>query len=296
MKINAYVDGVNHGDGYINASIRDINGVIYNVKYDNKELLQPGFIYHFELEEINMEKKHYKLISCDEPFNYLNIDELEVVLKHFYKPAPKSIEELEKVIENYLERIKDKDIYNITKSIYLDNKKAFYLFPAATKFHHAYIGGLAYHTYGMLELSKSFISRYNCLNTDLIYSGVILHDMAKVYEFNRAYNTEYSVDGILIGHLVLGALMIDEKAKSLNIDSEAVLLLKHIVLSHHGQYQFGSPKKPLIAEALVVSFLDNIDSKMTVVEEELEETKIGEFTSTINVLEKSKLYKHKLSK
>lgn len=295
MKLIAYIDGFNQGEDFLNAAVRDINDVIYNIKFEDKTILQINNIYMLELEPIEDGKRHYNLISADEPFNYLSLEELENHLKHFYKACPKSIDDIKNSIEEYLEKIENKDIYNITKTLYERNKKAFYVFPAASKFHHAYIGGLAYHTNGMLELSKSILERYKSVNADLVYAGIILHDMAKVYEFNRAYNTEYSLEGTLVGHLVMGSIMIENVANELKIDSEAVLLLKHIVLSHHGQYQFGSPKKPLIAEALVVSFLDNIDSKMTVVEEELNETKVGEFTSTINVIEKSKLYKHKLS-
>lgn len=293
MEIIGYVDSVNQGDGFLNISVRDKENQVYNIKLESLDDIQMASLYVFDVSKIEKgEKVYYHLNSYTDACIKLELNELEENLKYFYKSAPISIIDVKKEIELYIDKIVNEDIKAITKYIYNDNEKMFYLYPAATKFHHAYIGGLAYHTQSMLELSKSIIDRYSFLSTDLIYAGVILHDICKVVEFNKVYNAEYSVKGQLIGHIVLGAMAVENAAKYLKINSEVVMLLEHIILSHHGQLLYGSPKKPMIAEALVVSFLDNMDSKLTVLDEELHNTKVGDMTTNIGVLDKTKFYKH----
>lgn len=187
--------------------------------------------------------------------------------------------------------IKNKILFQITSNLYKKNKNKFLITPAAFKMHHVYYGGLGYHTLSMLEMSEVFLKKYSYLNADLIYSGIILHDMAKVSEFNfeeKVYNKE----GILLGHLILGVNSIHEEALCLGVqDSEEILLLKHLLISHHGLLEYGSAKKPQISEALLLWFLDDIDSKMNTLGEKLEEIKKGTFTEPLNVLSKKCFYK-----
>ena len=163
--------------------------------------------------------------------------------------------------------------------------------PAATKFHHAYLGGLAYHTYQMLRLAKGYIEVYPYLNKDLLNASIIIHDIAKIKEITGV-DGEYTTEGLLLGHLVLGVLDIHEAALKLNLmNQEEVLLLKHMMIAHHGQLNFGSPKKPQTAEALVLWLIDMSDAKLTVLGEVLDQTQEQTFTTNIPVLDKQRFYK-----
>ncbi len=168
------------------------------------------------------------------------------------------------------------------------------IYPAGARMHHAYLGGLMYHTVTMLELADKYLDIYKSLNSDYVYSGIILHDLMKVDEFKNPVVTDYSLEGQLLGHIVMGSILVDRKAIELKYqDKEEVLILKHLIISHHGQVAFGSPKKPMTQEALLISSLDAIDSKLRVLEEELINTEEGSFTNNIQVLERSKFYKTK---
>lgn len=114
--------------------------------------------------------------------------------------------------------------------------------PAATKFHHAYVGGLSYHTFTMLKLIDPFLAVYSYLNKDLLYAATLLHDMSKISEISGV-DGEYTKEGLLIGHLVMQTIDVDQVAKQLGYEElEEVLILKHMILSHHGQLHYGSPK------------------------------------------------------
>ncbi len=196
-------------------------------------------------------------------------------------------------IEKYLNKIDSKILKDITADIYEENKEKFYVHPAATKFHHAYIGGLSYHTLTMLKIAESFLNIYPYLNKDLLFAGTILHDMSKINEISGV-DGDYTTEGLLLGHLVMQTVDIDRVARKFGYeDTEEVLLLKHMVISHHGLLNFGSPKKPQIGEALLLWFIDTMDSKFTVLGEVLEQTPEGEFTTSISVLDKMRFYKPK---
>ncbi len=220
----------------------------------------------------------------------------EELLKFFYHYAPIEMEVIKKEIEDKLASIQNKVLKGITETIYNRYKEDFYLYPAATKFHHAYISGLAYHTHSMLKLAEGFFIVYPFLSVDLVNAGIILHDICKIFEFDSYEGSEYTIKGKLIGHITMGASLIDEVARELGyIDEEETMLLQHIIISHHYYGNFGSPRKPNIAEALIIHFIDNIDSKTTVLGEELNLVEVGHLTNSIGVLERERYYKHKLT-
>jgi 3'-5' exoribonuclease len=263
------------------------------LEFEQMELISMGKVYQFEAvavvkleDELVLKTIHIKNIE-----DALHEDELTKVLDHFYVYAPLPMKDIKKGIESFLNRIESKILKEITSKIYKEHQKSFYMHPAATKFHHAYVGGLSYHTLTMLKLIDPFIEIYPYLNRDLLYAGTILHDMSKIDEISGV-DGEYTKEGLLIGHLVMQTSMIDLMAHKLNYENEEeVLLLKHMILSHHGQFNFGSPKKPQIGEALLLWFIDTIDSKFTVLGETLNETQEGSFSNMISVLDKMRFYK-----
>lgn len=259
--------------------------------------LQMNAVYNFEVEPIIFKERQQYLVK-----EYAHIDDAEVsfeekarLMKIFYEFAPVDSVEIKKIIESYLVKIENEVIKEIVMKLYKDNQDVFYLYPAATKFHHAYIGGLSYHTSTMLKLIDGFLNVYPFLNQDLLISGILLHDIYKTRELTNYAGPEYSKEGRLLGHITMSVKGIEVVAHELgHIGKEETLLLEHMVLSHHYYGNFGSPKKPMIPEALILHFIDNIDSKMTVLEEVLNQTAKGEFTSPIPVADREKYYKSKL--
>lgn len=256
-------------------------------------------IYYFETVAINFKDRIHLQASVYQPISKMDLDESVKIrlMKAFYTYAPFDLEIARKTIEEKIETLQSVEIKQITKKIYDKFADDFYLYPAATKFHHAYISGLAYHTYSMVKLAEGYLKVYPFLNEDLVYAGIILHDVTKIMEFDSYEGSEYTVKGRLIGHITMGTNEIALAAKELGLEnSEEAMLLEHIILSHHYYGNYGSPKKPNIAEALVIHFIDDADSKLTVLGEELERTKAQDFTQPIGVLEKERYYKHKHSK
>lgn len=297
-QIVAKVESINSGAHFCNTTVMTTEGEHINLKLEFEQLseLQMGKVYQFEaLAVVKIEDELVlKCTKITPAESILNDEALEEILEKFYVYAPIPMMQIKRGIESYINKIDNDILKKMTKTIYKANEKTFYLHPAATKFHHSYVGGLSHHTYTMLKLIDPFVHVYPYLNKDLLYAGTILHDMSKIHEISGV-DGEYTKEGLLIGHLVMQTVDIDHVARELGYqDSEEVLMLKHMILSHHGQLNFGSPKKPQTGEALLLWFIDTIDSKFTVLGEALTDTAEGTFTQMISVMEKMKFYKHKI--
>ncbi len=135
--------------------------------------------------------------------------------------------------------------------------------PAAKKMHHAYLGGLLEHTLSMAILVDKIAGHYTGVDRDMLMAGAVLHDIGKVHEFEYSSHIDYTTEGRLISHIVIGVQMIDEKLKQMqDIPQEQAVLLKHLVISHHGVREFGSPEVPKTIEAVLLNHIDEIDSKV----------------------------------
>lgn len=296
------VINVNQGADFYNINIEVEDKTLLNIK------LNPDLTYEVLVGQIYrfLVKPEYKVnkenIIINNLVSYIPIeklaDEVDLVSLYqiFYDFSPIDPVRARNLIEKTIENIDNQVIKDITNQIYLRYKADFYLHPAATKFHHAYIGGLAHHTYTMLKMVDQFVDIYPFLNKDLLNGGIILHDISKIKEMTGV-DGEYTKEGLLIGHIVMQTIEIFDVAKELGYqDFEEVLLLEHMIVSHHGQLNFGSPKRPQIAEALALWFFDTIDSKFSVLENEIKLTKENDFTTNIAVIDKTRFYKHKLTK
>lgn len=297
-KIIGKVENINTGAHFSNTTVLKKDGTHVNIKLEFEQLkdIKMGKIYEFEaLAVLKLEDELVlKLQSLKDIEDVLESDELSKLLDYFYVYAPIPMVEIKKGIEGFLSKIENKALFEITKTIYDKHKKTFYMHPAATKFHHAYVGGLSYHTFTMLKLIDPFLAVYSYLNKDLLYAATLLHDMSKISEISGV-DGEYTKEGLLIGHLVMQTIDVDQVAKQLGYEElEEVLILKHMILSHHGQLHYGSPKKPQTGEALLLWFIDTIDSKFTVLGEVLDTTLEGQFTQMVSVLDKMRFYKPKL--
>src|SRR5690554_2683267 len=292
------VESINKGDNYCNASLSLEDKKHFNVKLnmEDDQLLAIGKVFVFEVEAFYREEvKQFKALKIT-PLEVSDVPKQDKnrLYSLFYDYAPMPLKDIRLGIESFLNRIENKILKDVTTLVYEKHEGQYYLHPAATKFHHAYVGGLAYHTFTMLKLVDAMLSVYDYLNKDLLYAATILHDISKIDEMTGV-DGEYTKEGVLIGHLVMGSIEVEMSALKLGYqDTEEVLLLKHLILSHHGQLTFGSPKKPQTAEALLLWFVDTMDSKFRELGDELEKIEPGEFTQAVAVLDKMKFYKPKL--
>ena len=211
----------------------------------------------------------------------------------FLPKAPLDKDIMIKDIEDTIAGMKNEDYKTLTSALIEEHRDEFILFPAASRNHHEFVSGLIYHTYCMLQLAKSAAKMYQSLDEDLLFAGVILHDIGKIRELSGPITPHYTVEGNLLGHISIGAMMISEKAKELGINDEHVQLLIHMILSHHGKNEYGSPVLPQLKEAEVLYLIDNIDARMNMFLKAEDQVEEGEYTKRIFALENRNVYKMK---
>jgi 3'-5' exoribonuclease len=217
-----------------------------------------------------------------------------VEISDYVAVAPYSPEDMYDDVLNYLSKIKNIDIQNIVTNILGDNEEKLMHYPAAKSNHHAIRSGLLYHTTTMLKAGEKLSEIYTFLNTDLLYAGIILHDIAKIYEMDASdlgIVSEYTVEGQLLGHIVQGIKMIETASLQVKADKEVSILLQHMVLAHHYEAEYGSPKKPMIPEAEMLHHLDIIDARMYDMNKALGDTEEGKFSERIWSLDNISVYK-----
>jgi 3'-5' exoribonuclease len=214
-----------------------------------------------------------------------------VTISDFLEVAPVPQDEMASKITKYIFEMNNSNIQRITRHLLKKHQAAFYEYPAATKNHHEFVSGLAYHVVSMLDLAKAIAHLYPSLDTDLLYAGIILHDLGKVTELSGPISTTYTVEGNLLGHISIMVNEIGQAAKELGIEGEEVTVLQHIILSHHGKAEWGSPKPPMIKEAEILHYIDNLDAKMNMLDRALERVKPGEFSDRVFALDNRSFYK-----
>lgn len=192
----------------------------------------------------------------------------------------------------------DADFKKIVTHIMLENREKLEVYPAAYRLHHAIVGGLMLHTASIVEMAEKICQIYPNVNRELLLSGAILHDVAKTFEMETGKTglcTGYSVGGELIGHLVKGAMYIEDTAVKLGVDYDKAVLLEHMVLSHHGVPEYGSPVRPMFLEAEILSALDSLDATIFEINNATGKVEAGKFTDRQWALDNRKLYNHGLS-
>ncbi len=215
-------------------------------------------------------------------------------ISKYVRGAPIPREKMQEEINGYVESIQDEELRVIVSQVLEESENDFYTYPAATRNHHNYVGGLAYHTISMMRMAMAIEQLYDWLDHDLLVAGVLMHDIGKIEELSEPVLPEYTTAGNLIGHISLMASRIDRIAWDLGLqDSESVLLLKHMVLSHHGRMEFGSPVLPMIPEAEVLASIDNLDAKLFMMKASMEVTDPGHFGPKVFALENRMIYRRK---
>lgn len=215
-------------------------------------------------------------------------------MKDYIKAAPENAADMYAYIYSKADSFHDQDLKNLCVRMLEDHKEKLMYYPAAQKNHHAELAGLLYHIKRMLMMAEKACEIYTNLNQELVMTGVILHDMEKMNEIvanELGIASGYSFEGKMLGHLVQGVKTIDRLARELGISNEKTILLEHMLISHHYEPEFGSPKKPLFPEAEMLHYLDMIDAKMYDMQEAVDKTEPGGFSDRVWTLDNRTIYR-----
>jgi 3'-5' exoribonuclease len=276
------------GQPFVSVNIEDLTGSVTGRLWNTKDhQFEKGQVYSIT-GTVNEYNSRLQLIISE----YQQVED-ESIIEQFFTSAPQSKEWITTQLQYYMSLVQDNDYALIMKTLFDRHQEAFLEYPAASQNHHAYLQGLSFHTVTMCQLAERIMPLYPLFDESLVYAGIILHDIAKVVELSSAKGPEYTNEGKLLGHLVLGAQWVQEVAKELQIDETKSLLLQHLIISHHGRREWGSAQVPQTAEAELLFFIDNLDSKMESIRVHLEETPLGEWTKRIPVLDGRSLLNHK---
>ncbi|MBR4501121.1 MAG: HD domain-containing protein [Clostridia bacterium] len=198
--------------------------------------------------------------------------------------APEKPGDMLAEIEGAIDEMTWEDLKAILKKMIARAGKKLMYYPAAQRLHHAERGGLLHHTLSMLRVARAVAPMYPFLNRDLLFAGVIAHDLGKIDEMQSDETGsvgDYTAEGLLLGHLVDGVAAVRECAREAGVDGEAVLLLSHMIISHHGVPEFGSPRAPMFPEAEALHMIDDLDAKLNEMESVMDRTPAGVFSEKI---------------
>lgn len=223
------------------------------------------------------------------------IESDNVNLEDFVRTAGYSSEQMYDELMNIANSFADNNLKLIVTAILSDNRQNLLFWPAAFKLHHAIRGGLLMHTLSIVRLCEGVCRIYPFIDRELLISGAILHDISKLQEFDvndAGIADGYTVEGNLLGHLAMGAATIDKYAEKLGIDRRVSVLLQHMVLSHHGEPEFGAAVRPMFIEAEILSEMDLLDSRIYEMREAVAGAAPNDFSGRVWALDNRKLFNH----
>ncbi len=282
------------GAAYLDMTISDKSGEMNAKLWDYRELTMKfkpfdfvkvrGTVVSFnDAEQFRIERIRHVLDSDN------------VKIEDYVESAELSGEAMLRSIERIVEGFADEELKKLVIAVIDEYRERIVYWPAALRLHHAIRGGLLLHTLSILRLAEGVCRVYPYVNKDLLYSGIILHDIAKTEEIKTAETgiaSDYTARGNLLGHLVMGAMNIDRIGRANGISEETLTLIEHMLISHHGQPEFGAAQFPMFVEAELLSELDLLDARMFEMSKAVESVGSGEFTPRQWALDNRKLYNH----
>lgn len=287
---NALKGVTNNGLTYLTIELRDATGSINAKKWEvtarDEEIFQVGAVVEVTADVIFYKTSLQLKILDAEKLNEEDIDQTK-----FIKGPPVKKEELIEKFQKHIDSIEDKDCHLLVSTIVERFASKIFEYPAAVSVHHEFASGLLFHTVTMADLAVLLCSYYEGIDKDILLSGILIHDVGKTIELEGPVVYKYSTEGKLVGHISIMSAIIKDMAEELSIKSEVPTLLQHMVLSHHGEYEFGSPVLPMTKEAILLNYIDLIDSKMMIVDKALEELNPGEFSQRLFTLDNRSIYK-----
>lgn len=259
------------GKDYFSLTLRDktgsINAKVWDINFEIQDFEQNDFI---------------KIDAIVHTFNdelQLNISRLrksedgEYDLKNYIPATNKNIEELKAELQKFIDSVKNTFLHELLEKIFGDENilKSFVSHSAGKSMHHSYVGGLIEHTISVAQICDFMSSRTKLSDRDILITSALLHDIGKLYELSEFPMNDYTDDGELLGHIIIGSDLISKKIEQIeNFPSDLRAQIIHCILAHHGEYEFGSPKLPRSIEAIILHFADNLDAKTKMFEEIIE--------------------------
>ena len=253
-----------NGKPYMNLRLMDKSGDIEAKIWDNTEVLdkqfnKDDFVQVRGKASVYMNKMQVVIAEIGK------VPEEQVALADFLPESQRSGDEMRRELADTVSALGNPYLRGLMHSFLADEAvmSLYCAAPAAKGMQHVYLGGLLEHSLSLVKLVKAIVPLYGGINEDLLIVGALLHDVGKIYEmsFERAF--DYTDAGKLLGHITIGVELVEEKIRTVEgFPRELSLLLKHMLLSHHGQYEYGSPKRPKTIEATILNYLDDLDSKI----------------------------------
>ena len=297
LLVKNVVKGVTQkGSPYLSLVLQDssgtIDGKLWDASAEDMQNAKPGHVETVSFEVLDYNNALQLRIHSIQDHDQDHVDLTEYVMS-----GPVEVPVLKSRIQGYIDSIQNEILKALVAKMYEKSGKAFFDYPAASRIHHNYLGGLAVHTLGMADLAEHVAGQYPMLDRDLLISGVLIHDMGKIAELGGLVSNEYTLEGKLAGHISIGHGWLVETAQELGLaDAKETLLLRHMVLSHHGKHEFGSPVLPSIPEAEALYLIDNMDAKMNSLKQALSQVKPGNWTPKMFAFENRQFYKAETDK
>ena len=283
------------GDSYLDMTLSDSDGEI------NAKLWRYQSDVYGEYESNNIVKIRGALSKYNGA-DQLKVERIRLALpednvkvEDFVRSSGYSSEEMYNALMSIADGFEDNELKSLVTSIYADNRLALLYWPAAFKLHHAIRGGLLMHTLSIVRLAESVCAVYPFVDRDLLITGAMLHDISKLTEFivsETGVADGYSIEGNLLGHLTMGAMTIEKYAEKLGISKKTAMLVEHMILSHHGEPEYGAAVRPMFIEAEILSELDLMDSRIYEMREAVTATEADDFSQRLWALDNRKLYNH----
>jgi len=290
------------GEGYLSLALADKTGEVDAKMWDNVDQVESTF-ERDDFVKVKAAVQVYRNKPQLTLHKLKRLEDREVDLADFFPRSARDPEEMWRELEGIIAGLQNAHLKELLSRLLFEPEVAarLKLAPAAKSLHHAYLGGLLEHNLSLCRLAKLVAQNYKQIDVDLLVAGVLLHDLGKIYELSYARSFLYTTQGQLLGHMVIELEMLHhavgeiQKAGLPEFPRPLQTLLEHMIISHHGHYEFGSPKLPMFPEALLLHFLDDMDSKLQSVETILERdlTVEGEWTGFLPSLGRTLLKKDK---
>lgn len=253
-----------NGKPYMNLRFMDKSGEVDAKLWDNTDVLDKlfdknDFVRVRGKASVYMNKMQVVVAEIS------RVPDEEVNLADFLPESPRSIGEMRQELRDVVGALANSHLKGLMEAFLADEPlmDQYCKAPAAKGMHHVYLGGLLEHSLALVRLIRAIVPLYEGINEDLLVVGALLHDVGKIQEMSYERAFDYTDAGKLLGHITIGVELVEDKIRQVDgFPRELSLLLKHMLLSHHGQYEFGSPKRPKTVEATILNYLDDMDSKI----------------------------------
>lgn len=261
---NKQIKAKKSGEPYLDLTLMDRTGTIQAKMWDNVEECAEAFDQDDVVKVkglINKYNQRWQLTI----HKLRKLEQADIEFADYLPKTPKDIDQLWRTLGEFVATMREPHLRHLLELFMADPAIAFAYrnAPAAKTMHHAFIGGLLDHVVSLFNACDLMSRNYTFINRDLLLTGAFLHDIGKVHELSYARSFGYTTEGQLLGHLIIDLEMLHAKLALIpDFPPQLKILVEHLIISHHGQYEFGSPKLPMFPEALMLHYLDDMDSKM----------------------------------